>query len=490
MYFRCDTIAYIKEFLSCIGLVKPLEIGHNRAMDDNTTAAVTDLSPESPRLTMRLVLREVAERFFDVDKGWLRTVRELTLGPGAMIQRYVQGHRKVYANPFAYLVVGTAVSIMVQRAVGFQERMIATTSGNTVYSPLQMEFVNRFSELFSQNALYVSLGILVPLALLVRLFFRRSGYNLAECFVFALYSIGHLALLGLVLIPLYMLLPQSAVIQGIVGLTVAVIYTVYVAQGFFSGSFVSVAIKASVAYVTAFLIFFVVMMVLVLAYVIAILVPTASRVDWDLVTATDYEAVPVIEKLLDDGADIDMPLQRTALHAAVENGNLEIVALLIERGANVNLQDIHGRVPMFVALAKHKPEIARRLADAGTDPHIRTADGSTLLLEAARAEDIELVQWALDHGTDVNAIRPEKGNATALIIAARKGNPEIVGLLLANGADPTVVNHDGETAFDRAKGKKVKELLRAPVAGQSSTDSAETEERDRISTPSPPPEVP
>ena len=52
---------------------------------------------------MALVLREIVERFFDVDKGWLRTARDLTLGHGAMIRRYVQGHRKVYANPFAYL---------------------------------------------------------------------------------------------------------------------------------------------------------------------------------------------------------------------------------------------------------------------------------------------------------------------------------------------------------------------------------------------------
>jgi len=440
------------------------------------TPAVADASPEAPRLTMGLVLREVVERFFDVDKGWLRTARELTLGPGAMIRRYVQGHRKVYANPFAYLVVGTAVSIMVQKAVGFQERMIATTSGNTVDSPLQMEFANRFTDLISQNALYVSLGILVPLALLVRLFFRRSGYNLAECFVFALYSVGHLALLGIVLIPLYMLLPPSAAIQGIVGLTIAVIYTVYVAEGFFSGGFVGVAIKASVAYVMAFLIFFVVMMVLVLAYVITVLVPAASGEDWDLVTATDYGAIPVIEKLLDDGADINMTLQRTALHAAAANGNLEIVELLIERGADINLQDIHGRVPMFVALAEHQPEVARRLAKADTDPNARTVDGSTLLMAAARAEDIELFQWALDHGADVNATRPEKNNATALIIAARKGNPEIVGLLLARGADPKIANHEGKTALDLAKGKEVKELLRTTAESRPSTDSAVAEE--------------
>jgi len=68
----------------------------------------------------------------------------------------------------------------------------------------------------------------------------------------------------------------------------------------------------------------------------------------------------------------------------------------------------------------------------------------------------------MDQGTDVNAIRPEKNNATALIIAARKGNPEIVELLLARGADPNQENVDGKTALDVAKGEKIKELLRSP----------------------------
>jgi hypothetical protein len=444
-------------------------------MDHQMEPAAGDTPPAAPRLTMRLVLREMAERFFDVDRGWLRTVRELTFGPGAMIRRYVEGHRKVYANPFAYLVVGTAVSIMVQRVVGFQEKMIASTRGSAMESPLQMEFANRFSELMSQNALYVSIGVLVPLALLVRLFFRRSGYNLAECFVFAMYSVGHLALLGFVLIPLYMLLPPSAAIQGIVGMSVAIIYTIYVSQGFFSGGIAAVAIKTSVAYVMAYCIFFIMMMVVVAAYVIVVLVPTSSGLEWDLVTAAEHEVAPVIEKLLDEGADVDATLQRTALHTAAANGNLEIVELLIERGADVNLQDIHGRVPMFVALAERQSEIARRLAEANTDPNVLATDGSTLLMAAVRAEDVELVQWALDHGTDVNAVRPGKNNATALILAARNGNAEIVQLLLDGGADPDIANDKGQTALDVAKGKEVKELLRA-VTSNAPADLPEAPE--------------
>ena len=117
---------------------------------------------------MRSVVTDAAKHFFDLESGWLRTVRDLTLAPGPMIRRYVQGDRKVYANPFAYLVFGTAASFVVQNLVGFQDKMMAAASTNTMKSPLQMELITSFTELMFQNSLYVSIGILLPMALLVR----------------------------------------------------------------------------------------------------------------------------------------------------------------------------------------------------------------------------------------------------------------------------------------------------------------------------------
>jgi len=101
---------------------------------------------------MRLVAHDVAKHFFDVESGWLRTVRELTLAPGAMIRRYVQGHRKAYTNPVAYLVLATAMSVVIQNLVGFHDRMVTIARSNTLDSPLQMEFINRFTELVFQGS--------------------------------------------------------------------------------------------------------------------------------------------------------------------------------------------------------------------------------------------------------------------------------------------------------------------------------------------------
>jgi ankyrin repeat protein len=87
-------------------------------------------------------------------------------------------------------------------------------------------------------------------------------------------------------------------------------------------------------------------------------------------------------------------------------------------------------------------------------------------MAAARAEDVDLVRWALDRGIDIEAIRPEKDHATALMIAAAKGNLEIVELLLARGADPAISNHEDRTALDLAKGADVKEMLQAASANR------------------------
>lgn len=153
-------------------------------MDPAETAA-------PPRLTMRYLLREVAERFFNVEKGWLRTFRELTTGPGAMIRRYVEGDRKTYANPLSYLVIATAVSLVVQTATGVRERMLAHFQSGAFESPGMYELANDINELIFRNFIYVSFAILIPFAVLMRWFCRRSGFNLAESFVFVVYADGH-----------------------------------------------------------------------------------------------------------------------------------------------------------------------------------------------------------------------------------------------------------------------------------------------------------
>ncbi len=60
----------------------------------------------------------------------------------------------------------------------------------------------------------------------------------------------------------------------------------------------------------------------------------------------------------------------SALHIAVHARHREVVDLLIDIGANPNIADKYGIVPLFIALVFNKPEIEQILIERGADPKL------------------------------------------------------------------------------------------------------------------------
>ncbi|WP_264550816.1 ankyrin repeat domain-containing protein [Flavobacterium sp. N2038] len=68
--------------------------------------------------------------------------------------------------------------------------------------------------------------------------------------------------------------------------------------------------------------------------------------------------------------------------------------------------------------------------------------------------DIDSVKKSIQYGADVNKI---VRNMTPLMLAARFNNAEIVNILLANGAKPSIENTHGLKALDYARYAKATE---------------------------------
>uniref|UniRef100_T1I1W7 Poly [ADP-ribose] polymerase n=1 Tax=Rhodnius prolixus TaxID=13249 RepID=T1I1W7_RHOPR len=275
--------------------------------------------------------------------------------------------------------------------------------------------------------------------------------------------------------------------------------------------------------------------------------------------AAGYNRIAVVEYLLSHGADVHSKDKGglVPLHNACSYGHYEVTEMLVKHGANVNVADLWKFTPLHEAAAKGKYDIVRLLLQHGADPTKKNRDGAmavelvkegdqevadllrgnSALLDAAKRgnlarvqrlvtqdnincrdtqgrnstplhlaagyNNVEVAEFLLENGADVNA--QDKGgliplhNASsyghldiaALLIkyntvvnatdkwgftplheAAQKGRTQLSALLLAHGADPMLKNQEGQCPLEVATGEDVRCLLQDAMAAVPTSTTA------------------
>jgi ankyrin repeat protein/serine/threonine protein kinase len=174
--------------------------------------------------------------------------------------------------------------------------------------------------------------------------------------------------------------------------------------------------------------------------------------------------VDVARLLLDKGAPADAPRAydfRTPIFEAATRGALDVVDLLISRGAEVTRAH-KGRTLLHAAAQAQTVDVARRLLEKGLDPLAIDEDGQSPLFPAAASGSVETIRLLLDRRADVKA-RDVKGN-TPLLLAAKRTTKEAAELLLERGADPAARSTSGETPLQAAVGAGQTETVRLLLA--------------------------
>ncbi|MCE5276889.1 MAG: ankyrin repeat domain-containing protein [Planctomycetaceae bacterium] len=149
-----------------------------------------------------------------------------------------------------------------------------------------------------------------------------------------------------------------------------------------------------------------------------------------LMRAVREEDVQMIQTLLSGGAKpgTQNRFGLTALHLAVARQNMPIVRMLLEKGAPPSPLADYGHEEWFTAYGIRTPELARAIYQTKGDPSRQA--GYTPLQQAVASKNVDLVR-----------------------------------VLLAAGADPTIKNPEGKTAMDYASGAtaEIKSLLQSAM---------------------------
>ncbi|KAK7906979.1 hypothetical protein WMY93_015591 [Mugilogobius chulae] len=190
-----------------------------------------------------------------------------------------------------------------------------------------------------------------------------------------------------------------------------------------------------------------------------ILVQAGARVD-----AQDKEMrTPLLEAIINNHLEVSRYLIQngacvyhveddgyTGLHHAAKLGNLEIVTLLLETGqVDVNAQDNGGWTPIIWAAEHKHVKVIRALLNRGADVTINDKELNVCLHWAAYAGNVDIAELVLNSGCSLASVNIH--GDTPLHIAAREGYLECVMLFLSRGADIDIMNREGETPLTLAR---------------------------------------
>lgn len=177
----------------------------------------------------------------------------------------------------------------------------------------------------------------------------------------------------------------------------------------------------------------------------------SERNNIELLRAAKEDNLNKVIELLEEDVDVDYKndMGRTALFYAAGNYNMDMAALLIEAGANVNEKD---KEDVSVLLSVIYPslddeafDMVTLLIENGADKSINVPDeeGYTPLIAAILEDNIKIIELLIANGADVNHTTVR--NETALTSSTYYGQKDITKILLQAGANTNVVNEDGET---------------------------------------------
>src|SRR5579872_2704099 len=172
----------------------------------------------------------------------------------------------------------------------------------------------------------------------------------------------------------------------------------------------------------------------------------AGTVDLRLPEAARNQDAKAVRTLLAQKADVNARSSdgSTALLWLAHWNDTETADLVLKAGADANVANDFGMIPLSQACTNASFEFVRLLLKSGANPNAAIATGETPLMTCAKTGNVDAVRLLVEYGAAVNATEPAE-KQTALMWAAAERHPNVVSALIALHADLKAHSKDGFT---------------------------------------------
>lgn len=153
--------------------------------------------------------------------------------------------------------------------------------------------------------------------------------------------------------------------------------------------------------------------------------------------------VQVVQALLDKKAAIlNVGYNGTPLHmAARQQGNTDIIRLLIQHGAPINDCNSNGMTPLMSAIFSDCSSNASLLINSGAD--VNAGTNASALMYACAKKNVQIIRMLLAHGATPTPHQWQTNRASVLRVAILTKEPQIIRIILDAGASPDDKDQEG-----------------------------------------------
>jgi len=134
--------------------------------------------------------------------------------------------------------------------------------------------------------------------------------------------------------------------------------------------------------------------------------------------------------------------ETSPLHIACSYGYKEIIKMLINYGANININNSEYLTPLTVITENYDDEMILLLINYNADINAVDIEGNTILHRAVRNYNLNALKLLLNYKVNIN-VKNNNGETPLHLACGRTNQSDIVKYLINHGADVNVKNNNG-----------------------------------------------